>query len=221
MRVRTIMAIILTGLLTACATKAEKTQSTVVEQKQSTNKTENASSNVPATTEVQDGKIMDISSIDATEETEWMNPRNPPELKRQYQKGQMTILLPEDVYPVKTNISTSSGLFKFKNADAYIYVFLPKGIEGSALLDINLNSLDLGQKKGYHDMVIGLNNRILKMSYGYDGLADGYVRYVEIKKEYQTGKMSVFALLAKDQTQYPGLREEYHSILNTIRPSLN
>ena len=221
MRVTTVIAVLLTGFLTACATKAEKAQSTVVEQKQINNKTENAPIKPPATSEVQDRKIMDISGIDSTEETQWMNPNNPPELKRQYQRGQTSILLPEDVYPVKANISTSSWLFKFKNADAYIYVFLPKEIESSALLDINLNSLDLSQGNGYHDMVIDLNSSVLKMSYGYDALTDGYVRYVEIRKEYQTGKMSVFALLAKDQTQYHVLQEEYHSTLKSIRTSLN
>ena len=218
MRLMAIIAVILTVLLAGCATKTEKTQATVAEQKQGGSKTDSAGNSVPATREVQDAQIGDLSGVDATEESNWMNPNNPPELKRQYQRDQGSVLLPEDVYPVKTNISSSAWLFKFRDADAFIYIFLPKTAEGSALLDINLNSLDLSQAKGYHDMLIDLKDRTLKMSYSNDGSKDGYIRYVEIKKAYQTGIMSAFALLVKDQEQYLRLRDEYRKTLNTIKP---
>jgi hypothetical protein len=213
-----VLAGLLAGLLSGCATKAEKAQTAAVEQKRSGGMSGSAASNAPATRDVQDVHIMDLSSIDATEEPNWMNPNNPPELKRQYQREQSTVLLPEDVYPVKANIPSSALLLKFKNADAYVYAFLPNAIASSALVDVNLNTLDLNQAPGYHDMVIELKDRTLKMSYFHDAAADGYTRYVEVKKAYQAGKMSVVALILRDPKQYPGLQGQYRSILNTIKP---
>jgi hypothetical protein len=216
MQVRVILAMVLAGLMAACATKSEKAPAPA-EQRTAGSTTENAASTPAVTRDVQDIRIMDLSGIDTTEEANWMNPNNPPALKRQYQKNQNSVILPEDVYPVGTSLSPSSWLFRFKNADAFLYVFLARTPEASALLDINLNTLDLSQQKGYHDMVIDLKDGALKLSYTNDGSADGYTRYVEAKKDCRGGTASVYALLAKDQKQYLALRDQYHNILNTIK----
>jgi len=160
---------------------------------------------------------MDLSGIDTTEEPNWMNPNNPPALKRQYLKNQNSVLLPEDVYPVNTSLSSSSWLFRFKNADAFLYVFLPSAPEASALMDINLASLDLSQSKGYHDMVIDLKDSLLKLGYSNDSSPDGYIRYVEARKDYRSGETSLYALLTRDQEHARALQDEYRSILNTIK----
>ena len=153
MQVRMILAVVLAGLVAACATKSEKAPA-ASEQRTAGSAAENPASTPAAAREAQDTRIMDLSGIDTTEEANWMNPNNPPALKRQYLKNQNSVVLPEDVYPVGTSLSPSSWLFRFKNADAFLYVFLARTPEASALLDINLNSLDLSQTRGYHDMVI-------------------------------------------------------------------
>jgi len=209
-----ILAVVLAGLMAACATKSEKAPA-ASEQRTAVGTTENPASTPAATREVQDVKIMDLSGIDTTEEANWMNPNNPPALKRQYQKNQNSLVLPEDVYPVSTSLPPSSWLFRFKNADAFLYVFLGSTGETSALMDINLNSLDLSQPKGYHDMVIDLKDGALKLSYTNDGSADGYTRHVEAKKDYRGGTASVYALFAKDEKL--ALQDEYHNILNSIK----
>jgi hypothetical protein len=213
-----VVALVLAGLLAGCATKTEKTQASGVEQRQAGGSSGSGGGSAAAVHDAQDVRIMDLSGIDVTEEQNWMNPNNPPALKRQYQRDQSTVLLPEDVYPVKTNLPSSAFLLKFKNADAYVYAFVPSTIAGSALLDVNLNTLDLSQAPGFHDMVIELKDRTLKMSYSNDASADGYTRYVEIKKAYQTGKLSVSALMVRDPKQYSSLQGQYRSILNTIKP---
>jgi hypothetical protein len=164
---------------------------------------------------------MDLSKVDASEEANWMNPKNPPELKRKYQKGYFSVVLPEDLYPVKTNVSPSAGLFKFQNTDAFVYIFSPRGVEASAFLDINLNTLNLSQPRGYHDMTIDLKGNALKMSYRFDGSADGYIRYAEIQKSYQPPGMLISVLLAKDPSVYSNLQRTYRGVLGTLKQENN
>lgn len=218
----TIVAVIVTALLVACASKPQKPANVVPGQAGASIGEGPASSPSAAeATGIQDSRIMDLSGIDASEQAGWMNPNNPPNLKRQYQRGQFSVLLPEDLYPVTTEISSSAALFKFRGADAYIYVFFPSGIQESALLDINLNSLDLTQSKGFHDMTVDLKDGVLKVSYRNDGSNDGYVRYVEAKKQYQAGRMSVVALIVRDQGHHDGLQGEYRALLSAIKPPLD
>lgn len=225
MQVKVVTAVVFTVLLVACATKTAKSPGAGGEQQKNSGSTQSQAQNAEAkgtpSQQIQDGRIMDLSNIDATEENNWMNPNNPPGLKRQYQKDYFSVLLPEDIYPVKTGISPSSWLFKVKDSDAYFYMFVPKTLEASALLDINLNSLELGQAKGYHDMVIDLKDDVLKMSFSLDGSNDGYTRYVEVSKDYRAGRMSVGALITRDQAQYSNLRQSYRAVLKTVKPALN
>jgi hypothetical protein len=223
MNCRLLAVMVLVGLLFACATKAEKPNVPGVQQKDNRSAPAISVQNVDASVvkEIRDGQIANMSNFTATEEANWMNPKNPADLKRLYVMDGYSILLPEDVFPVKTDISGSSWLFKFSRADAYIYAFLPKGIAASSLLEINLNSLDLIQAKGYHDAMIDLKENVLRMSYRNDGIDDGYIRYVQIKKEYVGRKMSIFALMLKDQGLYQSLAQEYDSTLSTIKPINN
>ena len=218
-----IFVTILVVLLGACASGKDTGQSAAQKQPQETitsSAGQNDESAVKAR-EVQDGQIMDLSKVDASEETNWMNPKNPPELKRKYQKGSFSVVLPDDLYPVKTNASPSSGLFKFQHTDAFMYVFSPRGVEASAFLDINLNTLSLNQPKGYHDMTIDLKGNTLKMSYRYDGSPDGYIRYADIQKSYQPPGMRVSVLLVKDSSVYSNLQRTYQSVLGTLKPENN
>jgi hypothetical protein len=219
----TFMAILIV-LLGACASGKDTAQSAAQGQTQETAKDGNAGQNDGASAkarEVQDGQIMDLSRADASEEANWMNPKNPPELKRKYQKGSFSVVLSDDLYPVKTNISPSAGLFKFQNNDAFIYVFSPRGVEASAFLDINLNTLNLGQPKGYHDMAIDLKGNTLKMSYRLDGLPDAYIRYAEVQKTYQPPGMLVSVLLVKDPAVYSNLQRKYRGVLGTLKQENN
>jgi hypothetical protein len=164
---------------------------------------------------------MDLLKVDTSEEADWMNPKNPPELKRKYHKGYFSVVLPEDLYPVKTNVSPSAGLFKFQNTDAFLYIFSPRGVEASAFLDINLNTLNLSQAKGYHDMSIDLKGNVLRMSYRFDGLNDGYIRYAQIQKSYQPPGMLVSVLLAKDSSVYSNLQHKYQGVVGTLKQENN
>jgi hypothetical protein len=225
MAVRTILVLLLTGVVFACATKGIKQIPAAGDQKMSPKSAENATQAAQGGSahalDQQDGKILDLSAIDAAEEANWMNPNNPPELKRQYQKEQFSIVLPEDIYPLNLSMSRSSVLLKFKNADAYVYLFVPSTSTASALLDINLNSLDLNQTRGFHDMTIDLKESRLRMNYMNDESVDGYSRYVQIRKDYKTGKMSVLALIIRENAQYQSLSQEYDAIVRTVRPPLN
>lgn|GEM_PF-2423681 len=219
-----IFITILVVLLGACASGKDTAQSAAQRQAQETIKNSSAGQNDETAVkarEVQDGQIMDLSKVDASEETNWMNPKNPPDLKRKYQKGPFSVVLPEDLYPVKTNVSPSSGLFKFQNADAFVYIFSPRGVEASAFLDINLNTLSLSQPKGYHDMTIDLKGNTLKMSYRYDGSPDGYIRYADIQKSYQPPGMRVSVLLVKNPSVYSNLQRAYQGMLGTLKPEDN
>ena len=224
MRKLIIAITILVVLLGACASGKDTAQSAAQRQTQEASRSGSAGQNDGAAVkshEVQDAQIMDVSTIDASEETNWMNPNNPPELKRKYQKGPFSVVLPEDLYPVKTSVSPSSGLFKFQNADAFVYIFSPRGIEASALLDINLNTLSLGDPKGYHDMTIDLKGNTLKMSYRYDGSPDGYIRYADIQKSYQPPAMKVSVLMVKDPSVYSNLQRAYQGVLGTLKQENN
>jgi hypothetical protein len=223
MNFRLFAVMVLVGLLCACATKTEKPNAPVMQEKDNRGAPATSVQNVEASVvkEIRDGQIANLSNFTATEETNWINPKNPPDLERLYVMDGYSILLPEDVFPVKTEISGSSWLFKFSRADAYIYVFLPKGIAASSLLEINLNSLDFIQAKGYHDAMIDLKQNVLSMSYRNDGMDDGYIRYVQIKKDYVGRKMSIFALMVKDQSLYKSLAQENDSTLSTIKPINN
>jgi hypothetical protein len=219
-----IVITILVVLLGACASGKDTAQSATQKQAPETIKNSSAAQNgetAVKSSDVQDAQMMDVSTIDVTEETNWMNPKNPPDLKRKYQKGPFSVVLPEDLYPVKTNVSPSSGLFKFQNADAFVYIFSPQGVEASAFLDINLNTLSLSQPKGYHDMTIELEGNTLKMSYRYDGSPDGYIRYADIQKTYQPPGMRVSVLLLKDPSVYSNLQRAYQGVLGTLKPETN
>lgn len=211
---------ILIVLLSSCASGKDAAQSAAASQSQvavaSGRPGQNEGSSA-GTGEVRDKQIMDISKIDASEETDWMNPKNPPEMKRKYQKDYFSILLPEDMYPIKANVEASAGLFKFRNTDALMYILSPRGVEASAFLDINLNTLTLDQAKGYHDMVIELKESVLKMDYRFDGSNDGYVRYVEIRKTYQPAGLFISALLVRDPQSYASLQQEYRAVLGTLK----
>jgi len=219
-----IVITILVVLLGACASGKDTAQSAAQRQTQEAGRNANAGQSDATAVkarEIQDGRIMDLSTLDASEETNWMNPKNPPELKRKYQKGPFSVVLPEELYPVKTSISPSSGLFKFQNADAFVYIFSPRGIEASAFLDINLNTLSLGDQKGYHDMTIDLKGNTLKMSYRYDGAPDGYIRYADIQKSYQPPVMKVSVLMVKDPSVYSNLQRTYQGVLGTLKEENN
>lgn len=219
-----IVITILVVLLGACASGKDTAQTAAQRQAQEAGRNSSAAHNDEAAVkarEVQDIQIMDLSGLDASEEANWMNPKNPPELKRKYQKGPFSVVLPEDLYPVKTSVSPSSGLFKFKNADAFVYIFSPRGVQASAFLDINLNTLSLNEPKGYHDMTIDLKGNALKMSYRYDGSPDGYIRYADIQKSYQPPGMKVSVLLVKDPSVYSNLQRAYQGVLGTLKPESN
>ena len=224
MRKGIILITILVVLLGACASGKDTAQSAAQKQGQEAVRNGGAGQNegtAVKSQEVQDGRIMDLSKVDSSEETNWMNPKNPPDLKRKYQKGSFSVVLPEDLYPVKTDVSPSSGLFKFQNADAFVYIFSPRGVEASTFLDINLNTLSLGQPKGFHDMAIDLRGNTLKMSYRYDGSLDGYIRYADIQKSYQPPGMRVSVLLVKDPSVYSNLQHAYQGVLGTLKPENN
>jgi hypothetical protein len=211
-------------LLGACASGKDTAQSAAGRQNQDTMKNSNAGQNEEPSArarEVQDSQIMDLSKADTSEEADWMNPKNPPELKRKYQKGHFSVVLPEDLYPIKMNVSPSAGLFKFQNADAFLYIFSPQGVEASAFLDINLNTPSLNQAKGYHDMTIDLKGNSLKMSYRFDGSNDGYIRYAEIQRSYQPPGMRVSVLLVRDPSVYSNLQHEYQRVLGTLKQENN
>jgi hypothetical protein len=215
-----VFVVLLSIFLGACASGKDTAQSAAVNQPQASRQSGSASQNEELSAgkrEVQDSRIIDLSGIDASEEADWINPKNPPELKRKYHKGFFSIVLPEDMYPAKTNIYTSAGLFKFRNTDAFMYIFSPRGVDASTFLDINLNTLNPSQAKGYHDMVIDLKGNILNMAYRFDGSNDGYVRYVEIKKTYQPAGMLVSALIARDVQSYTKLLQEYQTVLSTLK----
>jgi hypothetical protein len=217
-----IFITILVVLLGACASGKDTAQSAA--QRQAQDKGSGAAQNDEVSArarEVQDGQIMDLSKADASEEANWMNPKNPPDLKRKYQKGSFSVVLPEDLYPVKTSVSPSAGLFKFQNNDAFVYVFSPRGVEASAFLDINLNTLNPSQPKGYHDMTIDLKGNTLKMSYRFDGSPDGYIRYAEIQKSYQPPAMLVSVLLVKDPSAYSSLQRTYKGVVGTLKQENN
>jgi hypothetical protein len=220
-----ILAISLAVLLGACASDKHTVQAATAGQKQASTGTGTSQSQneEPASVnaEVQDKQIMDLSKIDSTEEAGWIDPKNPPEMKRKYQKGAFSVVLPEDMYPVTTSVYPSAGLFRFKNADAYMYLFAPASPAASALLDINLNALDLSRQKGYHDMVIDLKGSILRVTYRFDGANDGYVRYVDVKKAYQPPGMLISALLVKDPQGYAQLQQKYRSVLGTVKSTAN
>jgi len=219
----TVVAFVVIALLVACASKPQQSGNAPQSPGAGAGGAQ-AQAASPAVTEaggIQDSRIMDLSGIDASEQAGWMNPNNPPELKRQYQRGKLSVVLPEDLYPVATEISPSGALFKFRGADAYMYVFYPTGLQGSALLDINLNSLDPTLPKGFHDVVIDLKDGVLKVRYRNDGSSDGYIRYVEAKKLYQAGKMWVAALIVRDPASRDSLQGKYHSVLGAIKPALD
>lgn len=211
-------------VLSSCASGKDAAKSSAVIQSQvaaaSGGQSQNEGSSA-GTGEVKDKQIMDVSNIDVSEETGWMDPKNPPEMKRKYLKDPFSILLPEDMFPVKTNVSASAGLFKFRNADALMYILSPRGVEASAFLDINLNTLTLDEPKGYHDMVIELKENVLKMAYRFDGSSDGYVRYVEIKKTYQPAELFISALLVRDQQSNAALQQEYRAVLSSLKHNGN
>jgi hypothetical protein len=207
-------------LLSSCASGKDAAQSAAPSQSQAAaaiGKPGQNEGSSAGTGEVKDKQIMNVSKIDASEEAGWMNPKNPPELKRKHQKGYFSILLPEDMFPVKTNVDASAGLFKFRNTDALMYILSPRGMEASAFLDINLNTLTLDQSKGYHDMAIELKESVLNMAYRFDGSNDGYVRYVEIRKAYQPAGLFISALLVKDPQSYTSLLKEYRAVLGTLK----
>jgi hypothetical protein len=211
---------VLTVLLSSCASGKDAAQSAAVSNARvaAAGGTQGQNERSPAGTgEVRDKQMMDISAMDASEETGWMNLKNPPELKRKYQKTNFSILLPEDLYPIKTNAGASAGLFKFQNTDALVYILSPRGKEASAFLDINLNTLALDQPKGYHDMVIDLKESVLNMSYRFDGSPDGYIRYVEIRKTYQPAGLFISALLVRDSQTHTSLQKEYRAVLGTLK----
>ncbi len=214
---------ILVVLLGACASGKDTAQSAAQKQAQEatgSSAVQNDQSSAKAR-EVQDGQIMDLSKVDTSEELNWMNPKNPPELKRKCQKGHFSVVLPEDLYPVKTSMSPSAGLFKFQNTDAFVYIFSPQGVEASAFLDINLNTLNLSQPKGYHDMTIDLKGNTLKMSYRFDGAPDAYIRYADILKSYQPPGMLISVLLVKDPSVYSTLQRTYQGVLGTFKKENN
>lgn len=215
---------ILVVLLGACASWKDTAQSAAERQTQDTMKNNNAGQNAESSArarEVQDSQIMDLLRVDTSEEADWMNPKNPPELKRKYHKGYFSVVLPEDLYPVKTNVSPSAGLFKFQNTDAFLHIFCPRGVEASAFLDIDLNTLNLSQAKGYHDMSIDLKGNVLRMSYRFDGSNDGYIRYAQIQKSYQPPGMLVSVLLAKDSSVYSSLQHKYQGVVGTLKQENN
>lgn len=207
-------------MLGACASRKDSAQSAAVNQREVSTKSSNPSLNEEppsGSSEVQDIQIMDLSKVDTTEELGWIDPKNPPEMKRKYHKGYFSLLLPEDLYPVKTRVYSSSGLFKFSNRDALLYIFSPRGVAGSTFLDINLNTLDLNHMKGYQDMFIDLKEKVLKMTYRFEGSPDGYLRYVEIGKTYQPPGMQISVLLVRDAQSYSDLKQEYRAVLGTLK----
>jgi hypothetical protein len=213
-----LLVIVLIAILDACASSKNSLQSGGGSQPQVSARNSSPSQNEESpmgNREVQDSQIMDISKIDISEEMNWINPNNPPEMKRKYHKGYLSVILPEDIYPVKTDICKSGTLFKFLNTDAFMYIFSPRGVDGSALLDINLDTLDLNQTKGYHDMAIELRDNVLRMTYRFDGSSDGYVRYVEIQKNFQPPGMLISALIVKDPQAYTTLQPKYQKVLST------
>ena len=55
------------------------------------------------------------------------------------------------------------------------------------------------------------------MSYRFDGLQDGYIRYVEIRKTYQPAGLFISALLVRDSQAYTSLQKEYLAVLGTSK----
>jgi hypothetical protein len=207
-------------LLGACASGKDTAQSASVGQQKVSAKSSTPSLDekpLSGSREVQDSQIMDLSKVDTTEQSGWIDPKNPPELKRKYQKGHFSVVLPEDLYPVKTSVYSSAALFKFSDRDALLYVFSPQGTAGSAFLDVNLNTLDLNLTNGYQDMSIDLKAKVLKMTYRLDGSPDGYLRYVEIGKTYQPAAMQISVLLVRDPQSYNDLQQKYRAVLSTLK----
>ncbi len=219
MKKESVLVILLIAILIGCASDKGKPKSLPTSQDTTTIKDTNTKSTEGRSArnrEVQDGQVMDLSKIDNTEKEGWIDPKNPPEMKRKYHAGYFSIILPDDLYPVKTSVYNSGGLFKFLNRDAYMYIFAPQGVESTAFLDINLNTLDLIPEKGYHDMLIDLKGNVLKMTYSSDVSSDGYTRYVDINKTYKPERMLVSALIMKDSQGKAELQQEYESVLKTL-----
>ena len=80
-----------------------------------------------------------------------------------------------------------------------------------------MNPKNPPESKGYHDMAIELKESVLNMAYRFDGLSDGYVRYVEIRKAYQPAGLFISTLLVKDPQSYTSLLKEYRAVLGTLK----
>jgi hypothetical protein len=170
--------------------------------------------------DILDPGALNLARVTVSEEPKWMNPANPPDLKRLYKMGKYSIVLPTDLVPVTTRVCQCSRLFKFTKNDAWVYAFMPEKLEATALLDVDLNTVDLARARGYHDVAVAMSDGVLRMSYVYDGADDGYTRWVEIRKNFSSRKMTAFALAVKDPAQLVAMRQKFRSALRTMKPPI-